>query len=422
MSRSLRKETLNGYEHDLELELDGAVEVRPAQMAAGGALLIVAVILTALNLRPAITSIGPVLGEMRETLGASAVWAGVLTTLPGLCFAAAGLTAPWLARRIGLGRAISVALMILSVGLVARVLDGPYVVIGGTLVATGGIALVNVLIPVVIKGSFPAQIGLMTGVYTAALQGGGALGSAVTPPLEPLLGGWRGALGAWALVAIVALLFWLVGARGISTARTEAASSGTAGRSLLRSPLAWTITLFFGCQSFLAYIVMGWLPEVFIDSGVSKTDAGLLLGLVSILAVPISLIVPPLAAKQKNQSGWIVGLGGVGMVGMVGLLIDPGAAPLRAAQASGLPVTLSLTRPGAFQSRTGPITRVLIGHNYINVLEEDLHLHLRGEQVMRWDVERRGAGVRWNAVGVDGEPYGLAIEGEEAAFAVPQPA
>ncbi len=328
MSRTLRNESLNGYEHDLELELDGAVEVRPGTMAAGGVLLVVAVILTALNLRPAITSIGPVLGEMRESLGASAVWAGVLTTLPGLCFAAAGLTAPWLARRIGLGRAISVALVILSIGLVVRVLDGPYVVIGGTLVATGGIALVNVLIPVVIKGSFPAQIGLMTGIYTAALQGGGALGSAVTPPLEPLLGGWRGALGSWALVAVVALLFWLVGARGISQARTEKAPSGASARSLLRSPLAWTVTLFFGCQSFLAYVVMGWLPEVFIDNGVSKTDAGLLLGLVSILAVPISLIVPPLAAKQKNQSGWIVGLGVVGITGTIGLLVDPGAAPL----------------------------------------------------------------------------------------------
>lgn len=328
MSRTLRNESLNGYEHDLELELDGAVEVRPGTMAAGGVLLVVAVILTALNLRPAITSIGPVLGEMRESLGASAVWAGVLTTLPGLCFAAAGLTAPWLARRIGLGRAISVALVILSIGLVVRVLDGPYVVIGGTLVATGGIALVNVLIPVVIKGSFPAQIGLMTGIYTAALQGGGALGSAVTPPLEPLLGGWRGALGSWALVAVVALLFWLVGARGISQARTEKAPSGVSARSLLRSPLAWTVTLFFGCQSFLAYVVMGWLPEVFIDNGVSKTDAGLLLGLVSILAVPISLIVPPLAAKQKNQSGWIVGLGVVGITGTIGLLVDPGAAPL----------------------------------------------------------------------------------------------
>ncbi|MUL80221.1 MFS transporter [Mycobacterium sp. CBMA247] len=324
----MRNKSLNGYEHDLELELDGAVEVRPAAMAAGGALLVVAVILTALNLRPAITSIGPVLGEMRESLGASAVWAGALTTLPGLCFAAAGLAAPWLARRIGLGRAISIALVILSVGLVIRVLDGPYVVIGGTLVATAGIALVNVLIPVVIKGSFPAQIGVMTGIYTAALQGGGALGSAITPLLEPLLGGWRGALGAWALVAVVALLFWLVGARGISQARIQASASGTAGRSLLRSPLAWTVTLFFGCQAFLAYIVMGWLPEVFIDNGVSKTNAGLLLGLLSILAVPISLLVPPLAARQKNQSGWIVGLGVVGIIGMIGLLVDPGAAPL----------------------------------------------------------------------------------------------
>ncbi|WP_276822371.1 CynX/NimT family MFS transporter [Mycolicibacterium mageritense] len=298
-------------------------------MAAGGALLIIAVILTALNLRPAITSIGPVLGEMRESLGASAIWAGALTTLPGLCFAAAGLAAPWLARRIGLGRAIALALAVLSIGLVVRVLDGQYVVIGGTLVATAGIALVNVLIPVVIKGSFPAQIGLMTGIYTAALQGGGALGSAVTPPLEPLLGGWRGALGAWALVAVVALVFWAVGARGIGQARAEESSaSGTAGRSLLRSPLAWTVTLFFGCQAFLAYVVMGWLPEVFIDSGVSKTNAGLLLGLVSILAVPISLFVAPMAARQTHQSGWIVALGLVGIVGMIGLLVDPGAAPL----------------------------------------------------------------------------------------------
>ncbi|GAB5901413.1 MFS transporter [Mycolicibacterium mageritense] len=329
MSRTLRSESLNNYEHDLELELDGAVEVRPGAMAAGGALLIIAVILTALNLRPAITSIGPVLGEMRESLGASAIWAGALTTLPGLCFAAAGLAAPWLARRIGLGRAIALALAVLSIGLVVRVLDGQYVVIGGTLVATAGIALVNVLIPVVIKGSFPAQIGLMTGIYTAALQGGGALGSAVTPPLEPLLGGWRGALGAWALVAVVALVFWAVGARGIGQARAEESSaSGTAGRSLLRSPLAWTVTLFFGCQAFLAYVVMGWLPEVFIDSGVSKTSAGLLLGLVSILAVPISLFVAPMAARQKHQSGWIVALGLVGIVGMIGLLVDPGAAPL----------------------------------------------------------------------------------------------
>lgn len=297
-------------------------------MAAGGALLIVAVVLTALNLRPAITSVGPLLGEMRASLGASAIWAGALTTLPVLCFAAAGMAAPWLARRVGLGNAISVALVILSVGLVVRVLDGQYVVIGGTLVASAGIALVNVLIPVVIKGSFPAQIGLMTGVYTAALQGGGALGSAVTPPLEPMLGGWRPAVGSWVLLAVLALLLWVPASRAIRGARTAAPAGESRGRSLLRSRLAWTVTLFFGCQAFLAYIVMGWLPEVFIDNGVSKSDAGLLLGLVSVLAVPISLIIPPLAARQKNQSGWIVGLGVLGFIGMVGLLIDPSFSPL----------------------------------------------------------------------------------------------
>lgn len=321
-----RSEFLAQHKHDLEL--DGAVECRPAVMAAGGGLLIVAVILTAVNLRPAITSVGPLLGEMRGSLGASATWAGVVTTLPGLCFAAAGLAAPWLSQRIGLGRAISLALAVLSVGLVVRVLDGSYVVIGGSLVALAGIALINVLIPVVIKGSFPARIGLMTGIYTAALQGGGALGSAVTPWLDDVLGGWRAALGSWALVAVFALALWLLGARDISTARIEENSTASEGRSLLRSRLAWTITLFFGCQSMLAYVVMGWLPEVFIDSGVSKANAGLLVGLVSVLAVPISLFVTPLAAGQKSQSPWIVGLGVVGVIGMIGLVIDPGAAPL----------------------------------------------------------------------------------------------
>lgn len=323
-----RNETLGQYEHDLELELEGAAEFRPATMAAGGVLLIVAVVLTALNLRPAITSVGPLLPEMRGALGASDTWAGVLTTLPGLCFAAAGLAAPWLSRRIGLGRTVSAALLILVAGLLIRVCDGPLVVLGGTLVATAGIALINVLIPVIIRGSFPAQVGLMTGIYTAALQGGGALGSAVTPVLDNALGGWRSALGAWSALALLALAAWVVGARGFDRPGTTAPAATTKGRSLLRSKLAWTVTLFFGTQSFLAYVVMGWLPEVLIENGTTETRAGLLLGLISLIAVPISLIVSPLAARRDSQSGWIVGLGVLGMAGMLGLLIAPAAAPL----------------------------------------------------------------------------------------------
>ncbi|MBI5737559.1 MAG: MFS transporter [Mycolicibacterium neoaurum] len=311
--------------------LDRSVKARPSTTAAGGALLVVAVVLTALNLRPAITSVGPLLADMRGDLGASALWAGVLTTLPGLCFAAAGLTAPWLARRFGIDSAIAGALLVLTTGLLLRVIDAPHVVIGGTLVATAGIALINVLIPVVIKSSFPARIGLMTGIYTAALQGGGATGSAVTPALDEMLGGWRFALGAWAVLAAAALVVWLSAmlrnrATRPPAPRVEAVAA--AGRSLLRSRLAWIITGFFGCQSLLAYVVMGWLPQVFIDNGLSKGDAGLLLGLNAVIAVPISIVVAPLASRRPSQSGWIVGLGVLGITGVAGLAIAPAAAPV----------------------------------------------------------------------------------------------
>ncbi|QEN13763.1 MFS transporter [Mycobacterium sp. ELW1] len=317
---------MSRYEHDLSLELDGACEVPAVGRVAGGAVLIVAVVLVALNLRPAVTSIGPVLGDMQRALGASAVWAGVLTTLPGLCFAGAGLASAALSRRFGLGRSISLALGTLIVGLLVRVLDGPYVVIGGTLVATAGIAVINVLIPVVIKTSFPARLGLMTGIYTAALQGGGALGSAVTPPLENISGGWRPALGAWAVLAVVALVLWLIAARRVESPADSTDSGGR--RSLIRNPLAWTVTLFFGTQSLLAYIMMGWLPEVFIDSGVSKSSAGLLVGLLSVIAVPISLVLAPMAARATHQSGWIAGLGACGFAGVIGMLIAPDFSPL----------------------------------------------------------------------------------------------
>ena len=217
-------------------------------------------ILVALNLRPAVTSVAPLLGDMREELGTSATWAGLLTTMPGLCFAAAGLTAPRLSSRFGLGRVISAALVVLTTGLILRTVDGPHVVIGATLLACAGIALINVLIPVVIKGSFPTRVGLMTGIYTAALQGGGALGSAVTPGLEEPLGGWRLALAAWAAIALLALLAWLPASRRHRSSWTMSTELTGKPRSLLRSRLAWTVTLFFGCQAFLAYIVMGWLP------------------------------------------------------------------------------------------------------------------------------------------------------------------
>ncbi|MCP2235001.1 MFS transporter, CP family, cyanate transporter [Prauserella halophila] len=295
---------------------------------AGVGLLAVAVVLAAMNLRPSVTSVGAILDEVTRTLGASGTWAGALTTMPGLCFALAGFGAPWLARRIGLSAAVATALAVLTGGLVLRVVDGPSVVLAGTFVASAGIALANVLIPVVVRTSFAARVGLMTGIYTAALQTGGALGSAVTPPLTEATGGWRGGLGSWAALAVAALMLWFAATRGGGLNASHAAQSAEPHRSLLRNRLAWIVTGFFGTQACFAYIMMGWMPQVLIDAGVGRTSAGLLMGLVSLLGLPVSFFVPPLVVARGGLGFWSVALGVLGLTGLTGLLLAPGAAPL----------------------------------------------------------------------------------------------
>ena len=321
------------YEDELALELDGAIEIAdvpqsPNTRLASGILLALAVVVTALNLRPSVTSVAPLLGEMRTALGVSSVWAGILTTLPVLCFAAAGASAPLLAKRLGLGRTVTLALLVLAVGLAVRPYGNGGLMLGATLLASSGIALANVLIPVVIKSSFPARVGLMTGIYTSALQAGGAFGAAITPAVEHSVGGWRPSLAIWAALALAALLLWVPAARRHRSDWATTAAQTTKRRSLLRNPLAWTVTLYMGSQSFLAYVMMGWLPQIFIDNGMDKTSAGVMSGVMSLIGVPIALLISPLAARSTHQSLWNVGLGVLGVSGTIGLLIAPMAAPV----------------------------------------------------------------------------------------------
>lgn len=294
---------------------------------APGALLIVAVLLVAANLRPAVTSLGSVLDEVRGSLHVSSAWLSVLTALPCLCFGLAGFLAPSLARRFGTARAIGLALALLTAGTTARVLDGPAAVLGGTLIACAGIAVCNVLIPVVVTESYPHRIGLLTGLYTACLQGAAALGSVLTPPVAGALGGWRPALGQWALLAALGLVGWSVAARHARRGPVVPARPVGPRRSLTRSRLAWLVTAFFGLQSMFAYEIMGWAPQVLMSAGIPRGTAGAMAGLISVLGVPVSLVIGPLAARQRTQTGWLVGLTAISLVGVVGLLLAPAAAP-----------------------------------------------------------------------------------------------
>ncbi|RLK55562.1 CynX/NimT family MFS transporter [Actinokineospora cianjurensis] len=291
----------------------------------GTSLLVLGVALAAANLRPAVTSLASVLEQVRGSVGASHAWASALTALPALCFGAAGVLAPRLNRRFGLARAVGWALALLTAGLGLRVLDGAPAVLGGTLLACAGIALGNVLLPVVIKQSFPHRLGVVTGIYMGALAGGGALGAAVTPSLADAMGSWRFALGVWALLGVAAVLLWSVGARH---AEVVVDQPPRPRRSLLGNRLAWTVTVFFGLQALVAYVIMGWLPEVLIEAGVDRTTAGLYLAICTLFGVPTGLLLPPLAVRMRSQSLLIVVLTLIGGLGIVGLLVAPSAAPL----------------------------------------------------------------------------------------------
>ncbi|MGH3432363.1 MAG: MFS transporter, partial [Thermocrispum sp.] len=181
-------------------------------MPAGKALLLVAVLLVAVNLRGAIAAVSPVLPEIRSDLSLSAAAAGLLTTLPVLCFAVMAPAAAWLARRTGLERAVLVGCLAVGLGTVLRTLGGTAALLLGTLAVGAAMTIGNVLVPVVVKRDFAGRAGTVTGLYTAALAGGAAAAAALTAPVAGVLG-WRVGLAVWATLAIVAAGVWQLATR-----------------------------------------------------------------------------------------------------------------------------------------------------------------------------------------------------------------
>ncbi|MBB2942557.1 CP family cyanate transporter-like MFS transporter [Actinoplanes lutulentus] len=294
----------------------------------GRLFILIALLLAAVNLRLAVTSIGPVLTELRTGLGMSTTVAGLLTSVPVVCFAAIGLAAPRLARRFGAARVIFGGLALLTVGLATR----PYA--GGvalflllSAVALAGIALVNILLPSIVKDRFPDQVGTVTGLYTVALNVGATTAAAATVPLTSSFGDdWRLGLSCWALAAVIALPPWLLLAR---TAPALSASQDQKPSSVrvTRSPVAWALAVYFGMQSTSAYVIIGWLPQIYRDAGISASKAGILFAVTSFLGVPLGFALSSLAGRTRSQSLIALVLGLFGMAGWGGLLWSPGAAP-----------------------------------------------------------------------------------------------
>jgi CP family cyanate transporter-like MFS transporter len=285
-------------------------------------LLVLGIVLAALNLRTAVTSVGPLLDRLAGALGMSSVGTGLLTTLPVLAFATVGAVTPTLARRVGEHRLLLLALVTLGVGLLVRSLVGsaPVFLLSSAVALSGG-AVGNVLIPTLIKRHFPARTGIMTTVYTVALAVGTMLAAAATVPIERASGDWHIALGVWAALAAVAVIPWLALLRSEPERRIGQEDAGI--RRLVRSKLAWMVAIYFGTQSMIAYIMFGWLATILTDGGYTTGQAGLLLGVFTALSIPVSILVPVIASRFRDQRPVVVGLVACYAIGFAGLWLAP---------------------------------------------------------------------------------------------------
>ncbi|MDX3756534.1 CynX/NimT family MFS transporter [Streptomyces mirabilis] len=296
-------------------------------------LVTVGIVLTALNLRPAITSFGALLEDVRDGLGMSGSVAGLLTSVPPLCFAVFGVMAPRLARRFGPGAVVCAGMVAITAGLAIRPYTGSAVgFLAASALALMGIAVSNVLMPVIVKRWFPDRVGSMTGLYSMALALGTSAAAAVTVPVTDALGGgWQSGLAVWAGLAAAAVLPWIglvraPGADARDGERTRAADPApreTDGLRITRSRTAWALAVFFGLQATAAYITMGWMAQIFRDAGVSAGTAGLLLAVTMVMGVPLAFVIPRLATRMPHQGPIVVALGVCGLAGYAGLYLAP---------------------------------------------------------------------------------------------------
>ncbi|WP_217544006.1 CynX/NimT family MFS transporter [Streptomyces sp. GbtcB6] len=296
-------------------------------------LVVIGIVLSAVNLRPAITSLGALLEEVRDGLGMSGSVAGLLTSVPPLCFAVFGVMAPRLARRFGPVAVVCAGMVAVAAGLLIRPYAGSTAgFLAGSALALMGIAVSNVLMPVIVKRWFPDRVGSMTGLYSMALAAGTSVAAAVTVPMTDALGGgWQTGLAVWAGLAAAAVLPWvpLVRDRGtapVPEAETEArvrAERQPPALRITRSRTAWALAVFFGLQATAAYITMGWMAQIFRDAGVSASTAGLLLAVTMAMGVPLAFVIPRVATRLPHQGPIVIALGVCGLAGYTGLYLAP---------------------------------------------------------------------------------------------------
>ena len=296
----------------------------PRARALPTGLILIGLLLVAGNLRTAITAVGPVLPAIEESYGLASTTASILVSLPLLAFAGVSPFAPRFAKALGLERSVAAALVALIAGLVVRSLPSVTFLWVGTALIGIAIAVLNVVLPALVKRDFPTKIGQVTGAYSAVQSSFAAIAAGVSVPVAGMSGlSWRLPLGMWAGLALITLGVLAPQMRRHTAQGTGSAAPVARGRSPWKSAIAWQVTGFMGLQSVIFYVLVTWLPAIEHSAGISEAAAGVHSFLLNGVAIGGSLLASALIPRLRNQ--WLISVGAplLSLAATIGLLLAP---------------------------------------------------------------------------------------------------
>ena len=290
-------------------------------MKSKNILLITGILFIAINLRPALASVGPLIEDIRAATGLSNTMLGVLTTLPLLMFGVVSTLTPLFTRRFGIGGTLLGAMALLAIGIGIRSLAWVPALYFGTFLFGIAIAFGNVLLPGLTKRNFASNSGFITSLYSSIMAVGASLAAGVSVPLAYDAGlGWRGSLAVWSILALIAFFVWIPQVARLTRARARQGYLD-AMKNLGKSSLAWKVALFMGLQSMTFYVILAWLPAILQGRGYDPSFSGWMLSLSQATGILGSLVIPILAGKRRDQRGIVWGLMVVEIIGIIGLLL-----------------------------------------------------------------------------------------------------
>lgn len=283
-------------------------------------LLTLTIIFIAANLRGPLTMVGPLIPSMKESFTSGNSLFGILTSIPLFVFGIISIIAPKLDNKFGKRITITTSLSLLLIGLLIRSLGSVSSLLIGSILVALGIGISNVLLPsIIVEGAPKKDVGRLTGTFTTTMGLFGSIASGLSIFLASIVG-WQFALEIFVITAIIALVLWLTYSKTVEGIEREEQLEPEIKLSyLLKSKLVWSIALFMGVQSWIAYALFAWVPSILIDRGMSSNFSAIALMIIQLCSMPTMYIIPIIAGKKKSQSMFVAITTIIGFIGCLSL-------------------------------------------------------------------------------------------------------